>query len=90
MIPVTITGIKDVNASYRFNQNNVEIILKAKAEGISDVGVPDIAHEGVSAICSHYKIGFISHDPQVRWPDTDMAKYYGVENVYFNGVDIEI
>ena len=90
LIPVTIIGISDVSASYRFNQNNVETILKAKAEGISEVEIPDISHEGVSAISAHSEIGFISHDPLERWPDTDIAKYYGVENVSYNGVDIEI
>ena len=90
MIPVTITGIKDLNASYRFSQNNVETILKAKAEGISVVAIPDISHENVSDISSFCNIGFVGHESIDDWPNTDIAKYYGVENVYYSGVDIEI
>ena len=90
MIPVTITGIKDLNASYRFSQNNVGTILKAKAEGISVVAIPDISHENVSDISSLCNIGFVGHESIDDWPNTDIAKYYGVENVYYSGVDIEI
>lgn len=90
LCPVIIDGVKDIKECYKLSQNIEEMILKAKAEGVSDVSIPDISNKDVSVICVYNSMSFIDHESHDHWPNVDIARYYNVSYITYNGEDIAI
>ena len=88
LVPNLIIGIRDTNKGYRFSESNRELIIKNKEDGNLDVAVPDINREGLSPYCVFYEMPYVSREEGKEWPNLFLAKYYGVNRLYFNGEDI--
>lgn len=90
VFPVIIDGVKDIKACFTLSQRIETMILKAKAEGISDVAIPDISNKGVSEICLYNSMCFLDHESHDNWPNVDIARYYDVDYITYSGEDLVI
>ena len=73
-----IVGGLDIYSTYVQDKANVQHILEQKAEGATEVSIPEInirtCYSGAA------DLRYVAWDPTI-WPNNSMAKYYGVDAV---------
>ena len=73
-----IVGGLDIYSTYVQDKANVQHILEQKAEGATEVSIPQI---NISTCYSGAAdLRYVAGDPTI-WPNNSMAKYYGVDAV---------
>ena len=74
--PKFLIGFQDISLTYVQMRNNETAIAQALAEGHTTVAIPDVTFKSEYSI--RFGADYIKEDP-AQWPNTDMAKYYGID-----------
>ena len=82
-VPQVIHGCRDVAVCYINMKRSEQVILDSKANGDMDVSVPMVY--GESYYCGLSDLEYLSEESVDIWPNSIVAKYYGVNSVI--GVD---
>lgn len=78
-VPEFLTGVADIRDSYVAMKNNESYIYACKEQGILDIELENVV--GTTEQCPVYEIKYLDTQSSDEWPNSDMAKYYGVNSI---------